>query len=113
MVVSFLIQTTKLIPSVCIQVTADGSINCADEPGEQETKVGQLIFCETLAALNVLSHGGTYIFKMFTALECQMICMMYLLCGLFDEVHVVKPGKEYDLILRLVVLEGFPVAMFK
>ena len=77
------------------KVTADGSINCADDPDEQEKVVGQLIFCESVAALNLLSQGGNYVFKMFTALECHMINMMYLLCCLFDQLHVIKPGKLF------------------
>ena len=73
-------------------MTADGSINCADQPAEQERLVAQLIYCETVAALMILSRGGSYVFKIFTALEHQMVCLMYLLSNVFGEVHMIKPG---------------------
>ncbi|EDO44686.1 predicted protein, partial [Nematostella vectensis] len=73
-------------------VTADGSIDCSDEPEEQENAVSQLIFCEAVTALTVLATGGCYVFKMFTTLEHHMVCLMYLMCCLFEEVHVIKPG---------------------
>ena len=75
------------------QVTADGSINCANQPDEQESVVGQLIFCEAVAAINLLCHGGNFVFKMFTALEHQMVSLMYLLSCVFQEIQVIKPGK--------------------
>ncbi|KAK2555518.1 Cap-specific mRNA (nucleoside-2'-O-)-methyltransferase 2 [Acropora cervicornis] len=73
-------------------VTADGSINCANQPDEQESVVGQLIFCEAVTAINLLSKGGNFVFKMFTALEQQMICLLFLLTCLFQEIQVIKPG---------------------
>lgn len=75
-------------------MTADGSINCANQPDEQESVVGQLIFCEAVTAVNLLSKGGNFVFKMFTALEQQMICLLFLLTCLFQEVQVIKPGKQ-------------------
>ena len=76
-----------------LQVTADGSINCADQPAEQESVVAQLIYCEAVTAMMVLAKGGNFVFKMFTALEHQMICLLYLLSCTFSEVSVIKPGK--------------------
>ncbi|XP_068694889.1 cap-specific mRNA (nucleoside-2'-O-)-methyltransferase 2-like [Montipora foliosa] len=73
-------------------VTADGSINCANQPDEQEALVAQLIFCEAVTAINLLSKGGNFVFKMFTSFEQQMICLLYLLTFLFQEVNVIKPG---------------------
>ena len=67
-------------------MTADGSIDCANNPAEQENLVAQLLFCETLTALLVLREGGTYIMKTFTTLECQTACLMYLLSICFKEV---------------------------
>ena len=75
-----------------LKVTADGSINCANQPDEQENLVAQLIFCEAVTAINLLSKGGNFVFKMFTAFEHQMICLLYLLTCLFREIHVIKPG---------------------
>ena len=69
-------------------MTADGSINCADNPGEQEVAVAQLIYCETVTALLLLKVGGSLVLKTFTTLECQTLCLMYLLACCFNEVSV-------------------------
>lgn len=78
------------------QVTADGSINCANQPDEQEILVGQLIFCEAVAAVNLLCQGGNFVFKMFTAFEHLMISLLYLLACLFQEVQFIKPGRHHN-----------------
>lgn len=38
-------------------MTADGSVNCMDDPGNQENIVWHLIFCETISALTILKKG--------------------------------------------------------
>lgn len=91
-IISF--QDNDFILIICLQVTADGSINCANQPDEQESVVAQLCFCEAVTAINLLSQGGNFVFKMFTAFEHQMICLLYLFTCLFREVHVIKPGKH-------------------
>lgn len=47
-------------------VTADGSVNCMSDPGEQEVSVEHLHYCEVMTALSVL-HAGT----------CTCISLMY------------------------------------
>ena len=97
MILIYLMYPILLIRSFCFpfQVTADGSINCANQPDEQESLVGQLIFCEAVAALNLLCQGGNFVFKMFTAFEHLMISLLYLLACLFQEVLVIKPGRYH------------------
>ncbi|PSN54810.1 hypothetical protein C0J52_02913 [Blattella germanica] len=88
-------------------VTADGSIDCQEDPGEQESIVASLHYCETVAALHILAPGGSFLLKMFTMYEHETICLMFLLCCSFTGVHVCKPAtsKEGNSEVYVVCLE--------
>ncbi|XP_065655014.1 cap-specific mRNA (nucleoside-2'-O-)-methyltransferase 2 isoform X3 [Hydra vulgaris] len=73
-------------------VTADGSIDCSDDPAEQEILVAPLLLWETITALNILSMKGNFILKIFTTFEKFTICLLYFLCKCFKSVTLSKPG---------------------
>ncbi|OWF49722.1 cap-specific mRNA (nucleoside-2'-O-)-methyltransferase 2-like [Mizuhopecten yessoensis] len=73
-------------------VTCDGSIDCQDTPGDQEAVVSRLHCSEALAAMTILSPGGSLVLKKFTMFECETVCLLYLLNCAFDQVEVFKPA---------------------
>nr|XP_054761360.1 uncharacterized protein LOC129267757 [Lytechinus pictus] len=72
-------------------VTADGSVNCQDDPEHQEQRVFPLIYCQVLTALQILAPQGTLLIKMFTMYNANTACLMYMLNCAFKQVTVVKP----------------------
>lgn len=62
----------------------------------QEIVVGQLLYCEVVAALINLSPGGSFAFKMFTMFEHYTVGILFLLCCFFEDVEIIKPGIDLD-----------------
>jgi 23S rRNA U2552 (ribose-2'-O)-methylase RlmE/FtsJ len=54
--------------------------------------IGQLLYCEVVAALVSLADGGSLVVKMFTMYEHHTVAILFLLCCLFEEVEIIKPG---------------------
>lgn len=73
-------------------VTADGSVDCQDDPAEQEATVAPLHAAEVTAALKLLAEGGHLVLKMFTFFERSSVSLLYLLNCVFRQVHVKKPA---------------------
>lgn len=88
-------------------VTADGSIDCTNDPGEQERIVAPLHFCEAVTAMQLLSRHGSLLLKMFTIFEHDSLSLVYLISCLFDQVFVNKPvtSKEGNSEIYLVCLD--------
>ncbi|KAJ4459297.1 putative NADPH:adrenodoxin oxidoreductase [Paratrimastix pyriformis] len=72
-------------------VTADGSVDCQDDPNAQESSVAPLHFCEAVAALGCLAPGGNFVLKMFTLFEQETAALLYMLWLLFARLEVCKP----------------------
>ena len=77
-------------------VTADGSVDCVDDPGEQERITSKLHFCETVTALASLRLGGCFVVKKFTQFEADSVAVMFLLNSCFEQVHVIKPATSKE-----------------
>lgn len=72
-------------------ITADGGVDCMENPGEQESFVANLKFAEVVLALDNLNVGGCCVLKRFTLFESISICTMYILNCAFHKVYVFKP----------------------
>ena len=79
-------------------MTADGSFDCANEPGEQEVKVASLVYAEAITALSLLQLCGSLVLKMFTLFEHTSICLLFLLCCTFEQVHLAVAYRSVLLI---------------
>lgn len=86
-----ILERSKALGSIHL-VTADGSVDCQANPGEQEETTHVLHLCEVIAGLCLLVTGGALVIKKFTFFESESVCLMYLLSCLFQEIHVYKPG---------------------
>ena len=90
-VISDLWNEAKATNNTCDLVTGDGGIDCSDNPAAQEEDSFALIFAQTVAALGLLRHGGTFILKIFTAHEWPTACVLHLIRQHFREMKVSKP----------------------
>ncbi|KAF1743801.1 hypothetical protein MXB_3988 [Myxobolus squamalis] len=73
-------------------VTADGSIDCSNDPTFQEKSTFELIKSETLIALGILEEHGTFILKFFTTFNPNTHHLLFFICKHFKKVNVYKPA---------------------
>jgi 23S rRNA U2552 (ribose-2'-O)-methylase RlmE/FtsJ len=72
-------------------VTADGGFDYSQDFNGQEINSCQIIYAESVVALNILRRGGTFVCKVFDLFTSSMLKIMYLLFKNFDEVYLYKP----------------------
>ncbi|CRK92685.1 CLUMA_CG006346, isoform A, partial [Clunio marinus] len=81
----------------CINlVTADGSIDCSDQPENQEESVSKLHLAELIVSLAILADKGSMLIKMFTFFETSSISILYILNCCFEELHIFKPATSKE-----------------
>lgn len=90
-----LIRQCKSLGPVNI-VTADGSIDCLDQPENQEECVSRLHIAEFICGLSILSDNGSMVIKFFTFFENSSISMLFILSCCFQEVHIFKPSTSKE-----------------
>lgn len=73
-------------------VTADGSVDCSDDPANQENHVSLLFLWEVVTALSILSEDGSFVLKIFTIFEVFTISLLHFLKSVFHKVTLFKPG---------------------
>mmetsp|Transcript_26537 Transcript_26537/g.62237 ORF Transcript_26537/g.62237 Transcript_26537/m.62237 type:complete len:346 (-) Transcript_26537:47-1084(-) len=87
---------------------ADGGFAAARDQHNQELIMGPLITAETLAAVRLLLPGGTYVCKLFDAVERFTVSLIRLLHGAFSRIALVKPITSRSASSeRYLVCEGF------
>ncbi|CAF3816431.1 unnamed protein product [Rotaria sp. Silwood1] len=72
-------------------ITADGSFDVQNNPGEQELLVYPLLKTEVYIALSCLMTHGNFILKLFTIFEQVTIDLIYLLYQTFRQISMFKP----------------------
>lgn len=77
-------------------VSGDGSIDCLDQPENQEEFVSKLHMAEFIVGLAILSDKGSLLIKMFTFYETTSIAMLYVLNCCFEELHIFKPATSKE-----------------
>lgn len=77
-------------------VTADGSIDCLDQPESQEEFVSKLHMAEFIVGLAILANHGTMLIKMFTFFESSSVSMLFILSCCFHELHIFKPATSKE-----------------
>ena len=77
-------------------VTGDGSIDCLDQPENQEEFVSKLHIAEFIVSLAILADKGSMLIKMFTFYELSSISMLYILSCCFTELHIFKPATSKE-----------------
>ena len=89
-------------------ITGDGGFDSSIDFNRQETLALRLILAQVAYAVAMQARGGTFILKMFDICLAASVDILYMLSGLYQEVHVVKPHtSRYANSERYIVCLGF------
>ncbi len=89
-------------------ITGDGGFDFSIDFNRQETLALRLILAQVAYAVAMQARGGTFILKMFDICLAASVDILYMLSGLYQEVHVVKPHtSRYANSERYIVCLGF------
>lgn len=75
----------------CDFITADGGFDFSSDFNGQEEMSTRLIMCEIYAALRLLSHGGTFVLKIFDIHNTTTVNLLFALSLFFESMSFVKP----------------------
>ncbi len=69
-------------------------MDTSGDPNEQESIVSELHYTEAVCAMGALVKGGSLVLKMFSLLECETVCLLYILSLHFNELSIFKPASS-------------------
>ena len=72
-------------------VTADGGFDYSIDFNQQEQLSVQLIFAETVCALNISKKGGNFVLKIFDIYTSLTVKILYILTLYYNSVIITKP----------------------
>ncbi len=89
-------------------ITADGGFDFSIDFNNQENMAVRLIFTEIIYAISMQKKGGSFVIKMFDTFLKSSFDMIYLLCTMYDDIHICKPCTSRTANSeRYIVCKGF------
>jgi 23S rRNA U2552 (ribose-2'-O)-methylase RlmE/FtsJ len=89
-------------------VTGDGGFDFSFQYPQQEQISSKLILCQIAFALAMQKTGGTFILKVYDTFSQLSLDLLFLLCNLYDQVHLIKPNtSRFANSEKYVVCKGF------
>ena len=73
-------------------ISADGGFDFSSDFNHQEVLAQNLIVAEVLYAISLQKYEGTFVLKIFDIFTKVTVDLLQLLCGVYDDVIIFKPG---------------------
>jgi len=73
-------------------ISADGGFDFSSDFNHQEVLAQNLIVAEVLYAISLQKYEGTFVLKIFDIFTKVTVDILQLLCGVYDDVIIFKPG---------------------